>query len=520
MFRRPSWICAYAFFFILSLASYGCTGSDKPFVVLMPVGADTLDPHFATSTIEWNILMNVQEALAARDGDMRPVPALAESWEVDTSKKAWTFHLRQGVKFQNGESLDARAVKYTFERMRDKKLNPPITVPNRIALERVEEVDARTVRIHTQMPIAFLPVWLVNAFILPPKHYSSTPPGEVRGKPVGTGPYKLTEWLKGDRVRMEANLEWWKGKPKIPAVVWRPVPVPSARLVAMESGEADLITEITVEQAKVLQGKRGGISVFSVQGGRRVYIGIRTDWGPFGDRRVRQAMNYAVNFESITNRVLRGYGTRMASIVPFPNNNPNVGRYPYDPAKSKALLAEAGLKDTDGDGVLEYSGAPLRIKMDVPRDRYLQGEEIAETVAADLRAVGLQVEVQLLEWPAFLSNRRKKALSPLYFHGFSSAFIDETDLGVVRPSLSANLTGWKNQEYAESYRRLRYEFDVKERNKISDGLQVLIREEAPWIFLWNQFEFFAGSTRVSSWAPRPDERIYIPDILYRKASPD
>ncbi|MEK6710299.1 MAG: ABC transporter substrate-binding protein [Nitrospinota bacterium] len=509
--------CVATLFAAFSLAGCGFGGSDKPFTILIPVEAETLDPHFTTSTVEWTILMNVQEGLAARDTNMQPVPALAERWEVDPSRKAWTFHLRPGVKFQNGEPLDARAVKFTFERMQDEKLNAQIEVAKSIALERVEEVDTHTVRLHTRMPVAFLPAWLVNAFILPPKYYSSTPPREVLSKPVGTGPYKLTAWVKGDHIRMEANPGWWKGKPKIPAVVWRGVPIPTARAKELESGDADLITDITVDQAKALEGKVGGISVFKVQSGRRVYIGIRTDWGPFGDRRVRQAMNYAVNFDRITDKFLRGYGTRMASVVLYPNNNPNVERYPYDPAKAKALLAEASLKDTDGDGVLEYNGVPLRLKMDVPMDRYLQGENIAEAVTADLRAVGIHVEIQWLAWPAFLSSQRKKTLAPLYFHGLSSAFIEETDLGVVRPGLFANLTGWKNPAFTEDYRLLQQRWDVKGREKISYDLQALIREEAPWIFLWNQFEFFAGSARILWWTPRSDERIYIPDIQLKEA---
>jgi len=502
----------------VALSGCGAKSGERPLTILISVEANTLDPHFATSTIEWTILMNVLEPLVARADDMRVTPALAERWEVDASRKVWTFHLRKGVKFTNGEPLDARAVRYTFERMRDKKLRPRSTVPGRIALDRVEEVDAHTVRLHTRTPIAIVPVWLVNAFILPPKHYSATPPKEVLSQPVGTGPYKLTEWVKDSHIRMEANGDWWGGKPKIPTVVWRPVPETSARLAELETGGADLITNITGDQAKVLDGKKPGFQSFNVQGGRRIYIGIRTDWGPFGDKRVRQAMNHAVNFEVVIQKFLHGHGARMASVVLPPNNNPGVSSYKFDPAKAKALLAEAGLKDADGDGVLEANGRPLRIKMDVPVARYLQGTELAEAAAADLRAVGIHVEVQPLEWSVFLSNRRKKTLSPLYLHGFSSAFNEETDLGVLRPSLFANLTAWKHPQFVASYRDLRTAFDAETRKKLSYGLQALVREEAPWIFLWNQYDFFAGSARIE-WKPRPDERIFIPAIQMKEAKP-
>lgn len=518
MSKRRTFAALTALWAALSLGGCGKSDANRPLTILVSVEANTLDPHFATSTIEWTILMNVQEPLVARADDMGGVPALAERWEVDASQKVWTFHLRKGVKFTNGEPLDARAVKYTFERMRDKKLRTRITVPGRIALERVEEVDAHTVRLHTRTPIAIVPVWLVNAFILPPKYYAAAPLKEVLSKPVGTGPYKVAEWVKDSHIRMEANGEWWKGRPKIPAVVWRPVPEASARLAELETGEADLITNITADQAKVLEGKKAGFKNFKVQGGRRVYVGIRTDWGVFGDPRVRRAMNHAVNFELIARKFLLGHGARMASVVLPPNANPEVKPYPYDPAKAKALLAEAGLKDTDGDGVLEAGGRPLRIKMDVPAARYLQGLEMAEAVAADLRAVGIHVGVQPLEWSVFLSNRRKKTLSPLYLHGFSSAFNEETDLGVLRPSLFANLTAWNHPQFVASYRDLRTTFDAEARKKLSYGLQALIHEEAPWIFLWNQYDFFAGSSRVE-WKPRPDERIFVPAIQMKEAKP-
>ncbi|MBI2132895.1 MAG: hypothetical protein HYT99_08845 [Candidatus Tectomicrobia bacterium] len=159
--------------------------------------------------------------------------------------------------------------------------------------------------------------------------------------------------------------------------------------------------------------------------------------------------------------------------------------------------------------------------MDVPSARYLQGLEMAEAVSADLRAVGVHVEVQPLEWSVFLSNRRKKTLSPLYLHGFSSAFNEETDLGVLRPSLFANLTGWKHPQFVAFYRDLRTTFDPEARKKLSYlsyDLQALIRDEAPWIFLWNQYDFFAGSARVE-WKPRADERIFVPAIQMKEAKP-
>jgi len=501
---------------LASLQSCGGQKADRPLTILVSVEANTLDPHFATSTIEWSILMNVFDSLVSRKDDMTLGPGLAERWGVDESKRLWTFHLRKGVKFHNDEPFDARSVKYTFERMQDQSLRPRTTIPRRIFLKEVEVVDDHTVRIHTRRRVATLPIWLVNAFILPPKYYSATPAKEVLAKPVGTGPYRLVKWVKDDHIRMEANAAWWGGKPKIETAVWRPVPETSARIAELETGGADLITNVSPDQMHSPAGREKKIQLKGIHGGRRVYVGVRTDQGVLGDRRVRQAMNHAVNFDLIASTVLVGHGSRMASVVNPPNNDPSLKPYPYDPEKAKALLAEAGLKDTDGDGILEANGQPLRLKLDVPIGRYLKGEEIAAAVASNLRAVGIHVEVNLLEWSVFLSRRSKKILSPLYLHGFSSAFDAELDLGALRPSLFANLTAWKHPEFIAEYQKLRQSFDPEELRRISFRLQRLVIEEAPWIFLWHQYDFFGLSARIG-WLPRPDERIYLPSIAMRDA---
>ena len=126
---------------LLVLQSCGGDKADRPLTILVTVEARTFDPHFASSTVEWSFLMNIFDGLVVRRDDMTLGPGLAEKWKVDDSKKVWTFYLRKGVKFTNGEPFNARSVEFTFERMRDKKLKTRTTVPRRIELDRVEIVD-------------------------------------------------------------------------------------------------------------------------------------------------------------------------------------------------------------------------------------------------------------------------------------------------------------------------------------------------------------------------------------------
>ncbi len=506
----------FLLFLVSAVLGCGKSSSDRPLTILIPVGANTLDPHFATSTIEWSILMNVFDPLVVRKDDMKIGPGLAQSWEVDRSLKVWTFHLQKGVKFHNGEDFNARSVKYTFDRMRDKSVRARTTISRRIFLDRVEVVDENTVKFHTKMPVATLPYWLANAFMLPPKHYSTTPLKTLIRNPVGTGPYRLTEWVKDDRIRMEVNENWWKGSPKVKAALWRPVPEGSARIAELETGGADIVMNIPPDQKMLFSDKRSGpFSIKSISGGRRVFMGIRTDHGPLRDVRVRRALNYAVDFGIISKQFLRGQGSRLRSVVNPPNNDPALGSYPFDLEKAKSLLDEAGLRDTNGDGVREVDGKPFALKVNVPLNRYLKGKEISEAVASNLRKIGIDMEIIPLEWSVFLAKRRKKELEALYYHGFSSAFEPELDLGVLRPTLFANLTAWKNPEFIEGYNRMRYTFDPSERKALSFRLQRIIHEEAPWVFLWAQEDFYGLHDRIR-WIPRPDERIYLPSVEFKE----
>ena len=140
---------------------------------------------------------------------------------------------------------------------------------------------------------------------------------------------------------------------------------------------------------------------------------------------------------------------------------------------------------------------------------------MAEFLAAYFRDVGVHVEVIPLEWSVFLARRRKKTLAPLYFHGFSSAFNEELDLGVLRPNLFANLTAWRNREFIQNYKSLGQTFDPAGRKRISYRMQRIVHEESPWVFLWNQYDFFGLSARTQ-WTPRPDERIYLPTIRLKE----
>lgn len=487
--------------------------SPKPVAVLIGVDANKLDPQFYTSGIELSLLLNIFDSLVFRNWKMEIEPALATSWSVSEDRLAWTFRLRKGVKFQNGEPFNARAVKFTFDRMLDPKVGATLTVPKRISLKRTEILDDYTVRIHTKQPVPNMLPWLVNAYILPPGHYSRLSPRQVTRRPVGTGPYRLARWMKDDHIRMEAFEGYWRGAPEVKTVIWRPVPEASARVAELETGGADIIVNVPPEQADIIR-RAEGARLAAIQGGRRVHLGIRCDRWPFGDKRVRQALNYAVNFEAISRFLLGGLGEKMATIVNPPFNHPGLRAYPYDPERAKELLREAGLRDSDGDGYIDREGKPFKVRLDTPVGRYLKDKEMAQAIAADFKRIGLYVEVVPLEWAVYTAKRyRERNPDPLFLLGFGSGFNGEADVGILHHKLFANLTRWYNEEFEQKYARLRTTFNPIERVRLIHELQEIIHEEAPWVFLWMQYDLYGVSRRIA-WQPRPDQRIYLYGVKY------
>ncbi len=517
--RLVSWVLSVVVLLGASFGViFGCglfSREEGPVTVLMGVDANKLDPQFYSSTVELSLIQNIFDALLFRNDEMELEPALARSWKVSPDGRTWTFFLRRGVKFHNGEPFNARAVKFTFERMMDEEVGATTTIARRIELERVEVVDEFTVRLHTRRQVATTLTYLANAFILEPKHYTEFTPRRTSRRPVGTGPYRLKEWIKDDRLILAAFEDYWRGEPELKKVLFRPVPEGSSRVAELETGGADIIVNVPLDLATAVR-KAEGARLEAIQGGRRIFIGVRTDVEPFGDRRVRQALNNAVNFEAISKHLLMGLGSRMASIVNPPHENKELEPYRYDPERARELLHAAGLLDSDGDGYFDKNGERYEFLLDSPSGRYLRDKSIAQAVASDLRKIGLYVRANPLDWAVYTAKRNRQGeVSPLYLLGFSSAFNGITDLAVLDPKLQANLTGWENEEFKRGFEKVQGIMDEERQRKLLYDLQEIVHREAPWIFLWKQYDLYGVSGRID-WHPRADERIYLWGVSQRK----
>src|ERR1051326_7612690 len=273
--------------------------SAKPPIVTQGVDPETLDPHYGESGPIGNVLNNTLEPLMHYDRQMNIVPVLAESWQVQPDQVTWRFKLRQNVKFQNGEAFNADAVKFTVDRtmdadLRARGLNDPF--PSRSSVTKVNVIDPYTVDMVLKEPNIVMPVFLTFLYILEPKYYTSKSIQETALQPMGTGPWRVTEWQKGDHLTLQSYPGYWRGDPGIPEIRFKPVPEKSTRLNMLLAGEADVVGGLLPEDFPSVDGD-AKLRISRASGSRRVHLGIPSNLPRYHSRAVRPALLQAIDYD-------------------------------------------------------------------------------------------------------------------------------------------------------------------------------------------------------------------------------
>ena len=258
---------------------------NKRIVIARPMDVVGLDPGFLTESAV--LVDNIFDTLVTRDENMKLVPSLAESWS-QTAPDKWVFRLRAGVKFTNGEPMDAEAVKFSIDRVKDPSAAAP-TVSYISTVREVRVIDPLTIEVATNGPDPLLPTRFSRypTEVVPPKYVSQVGRKTFAQKPVGTGAFKLLKWEKGTAIELERNPDYWGTKPEVESVVFRAIPEASTRVNALLNGEADIITDVSADDRRKIENS-GGARVSAVErAGNIVYIGLRSDKAPLSDLRVR-----------------------------------------------------------------------------------------------------------------------------------------------------------------------------------------------------------------------------------------
>lgn len=482
--------------------------ADRPLVIAIGSDPETFNPLQIRARTTWNLLMHVTERLFARDKDMVVKPWLVESYERPDDF-TWKLKLRKGIKFSSGDELKASDVKFTILETQNPKWKSPNTfvTETNVDLNNIEVLDDYTVVLHTKKPA---PLLMDSADFLPiisEKQFKTATDAEIGQRPVGTGPYVIKEYVKDDHVTLERRDNYWGTKPDYKTVIYRPIPNNQTRLAELLAGNADIILNLSPDDLGKVKSTPG-LRVETVQGGRDVFIGIMCTVEPFTDKRVRQALNYAVDLESIFKNLLGGNGTRMTSVTNLPTK---LKPYTYDPMKAAQLLDEAGLVDSNKDGVREWKGKPVQVELGTTKGRYVMDAAIAQAVASDLTAAGIKTEAKAYEWSVYVDMINGKKLPPLFFLGLGSSFNGEQEFFYVQKDFAFNSTQWLNNDFEKTFAELQRTMDPKVRVELIDKIDQVVQDDSPWIFIWKQVDFYGANNRVEFKA-RPDELVMLFDV--------
>jgi peptide/nickel transport system substrate-binding protein len=490
--------------------SAACGGSSAPssetpaardrIVFAASADATTLDPHNTTDTESDQVIMMVFETLIGFDDQMKIVPRLAERWEVAPDGTTWTFHLRDGVTFHDGTPLDAAAVAASFARVLD-----PVAAHKRLTLfsmiDRVETVDPRTVRFVTKYPFgAFEPtIAHVSAAILNPKVAASAGKGFglTAEATSGSGPYRVVSWKKDQEIVLERYDGYWGAKGVTRQIVYRPIPEAASRVLALETGDVDAINRVPASDIPRLE-QHPDIRVYKTPGVGAQQFRFNLTKKPFNDKRVRQAISYAIDRPSIVKNMVGAFARpSTGALTPIMRGYVNLGEIPYDPDRARQLLREAGLPN----------GFKTRI---ATTPRYPMGVELAEAVAADLKKVGIEAAIDVFDWATMVQYWAglppAKNPQEIFIMGAGASTAD-ADWGLrpifrSAPTNENNYGYYANAEFDRVIEAAMRETDAEKRQALYRRAQEIVYLEDPGaVWLFDTLSVVA--TRKSVTNPRP-----------------
>lgn len=469
-------------------------------VVAQGVDPTTMDPQDQRETPTVNVLRHFYDPLLERDPDEPSEfsPVLATSWkQVDPT--TWEFTLREGVEFSGAESFDAETAVYNVERVSGllEGQEPPLLSYQFESIKDAQAVDATTLRITTKYPDPLFLGRMASLMMVP-----NGAAKELASKPNGTGPYELVRWNRNNEVVMKAKPRYFLGAPKVTDVVFKTMPDASARLAAIQTGDVDIITNVPPDNiADVESG--GNATVQSVPSARVASIWLNTlDSEPLKSKQVRQALNYAIDKQSIIENVMSGYATAVATFAPdyFVGHSDDLEPYAFDQDKARELLADAGHPDG------------FSMKLMVPRGRYLLGEEVVQALADQLGDVGVDVSIQAVEFGVFAKATQERKIPEAFYAAWGNAFFDSLDeLQVAVLSGTKGFSWYSNKQVDAQINAAAQAADSDTHEQALHGAERLIYEDPPFIYLFAYKDIYGVSNDLP-WKPRSDEQIYLYEV--------
>ncbi|HEX2020778.1 MAG TPA: ABC transporter substrate-binding protein [Aurantimonas sp.] len=477
----------------------------------------SLDPQAVTATNDFRILVNVFEGLVRfRQGTMEVEPALATDWTISEDGLTYRFDLRENVTFHDGTPFDAEAVKFTFDRMLETDHPLHDTGPFPLAfffssIDAVTVVDPLTVEFSLREPFApFLSNLAYPTGLIVSPTAVADAGSEFGRHPVGTGPFRFEAWEPEDKVTISRNGDYWGEVPAIEAVEFRPIPDAAARTTQMLSGDIDLMVEAPAASLATFRADPG-YTVHEEAGPHLWFLILNTKEGPFADKRVRQAVNYAIDKQAIVEDVLKGSAEIAAGPIPPAFDwalDGSVEPYPYDPEKARELIREAGVE-----------GASLTFYVAEGGSGMLDPVAMAVAIQADLKAVGLDARIETYEWNTFLSNVNPGLEGKADMAEMAWMTNDPDTLPFLALRSDAvpddggfNAGYYANPEVDQLLADARRSTDRDERGALYRQIQQIVHDDAPWAFVANWKQNAVSRASVSGFDLEPSFLLLLGDV--------
>ncbi len=450
----------------------------------------TLIPALASDSPSHEVAGLIYNGLVKYDKDLNLVGDLAESFEVSKDGLVITFHLRQNVKWHDGLPLTAEDVLFTYRTMIDPR-TPTAYAEDFKQVKKAEAPDRYTFRVTYDKPFApALASWGISILprhLLLGKDIVKSPLGR---HPIGTGPFVFKEWKAGEKIVLSYNPDYFEGRPCIDRVIYRIIPDSATMFMELKAGGLDYMGLSPLQYARQTRYPKfeRSFQKFSYPSFAYTYLGFNLEDEKFKDRRVRQAISYAIDRREIIQGALLGLGQEATG--PYTPGtwayNPNVVRYPYNPERARRLLKEAGWTDSDGDGLVDKQGVPFQFTIITNQGNDTRART-AEIIQRRLKDVGIEVKIRVIEWAAFIKEfidqRRFEATILGWSISQDPDIYDIWHSSKSRPG-ELNFISFRNAEVDALIEKGRRIFDREERRKVYWRIQEILAEEQPYVFLY------------------------------------
>ena len=447
-----------------------------------------LDPGRETDGESMYIADNIYNCLVEfKPGTTEVIPGLAKKWSISDDGLEYTFNLRKGVKFHDGTDFNADAVVFSLKRQLDE--NHPFYkygpwkywgyMEMSAIVKDIVKVDEYTVKILLKKPEAPLIANLAMQFasIVSPTAYEKYKEG-FYNNPVGTGPFKFVSWTKGDNIVLEANEDYWDGRPYLDRVVFKAIPDATARFLALKKGEVDIIDYPSPDDIPAIEAEES-LKVVKQAGLNVGYLALNVEKKPLDNKLVRQAINYAINKQDILDGVYGSLGQAAKNPIPpgMWSYNDSIKDYEYNPKKAKELLEKAGV----GNGFKMDLWA-----MPVSRPYNPNGKKVAEIIQAQLAEVGIKANITSYDWGTYLDKTEQGEHDSALLGWTGDNGDPDNFLWVLLSTPAAtkpagNISFWKNSEFTALIKEAKESNDIKKRTRLYKKAQEIFHEEAPWV---------------------------------------